>query len=723
MTSDEASREQQAADEHGEASEPVLRTKEEVARLMGARPAGRGHATVHEEKLREGGRLRLDKSGALASRPKLKPVRPHRREDPGIAAAAPEAAAPQEAEGEGPRRANLPPRLASLRPEGFDAPAAESGAPSSTAVAEIEIPTGTFVYGDARRPRELPAFHIDKYPVTNAEYAAFVEATGHRPPLYWREGRCDAELDDHPVVGVDYYDALAYARWRERDLPFEDEWERAARGTDGRVYPWGNDQELSGANTARAGLKMTVPVDLHRANVSPDGCRDMVGNVWELTHSPAPGGGVVVRGGSWYDFALYAKTFFRFASRPDARNGTIGFRCCRRAESRADAAREVPLDQVDAEIAARRGPQVPVDASEWSIERRDLLPDLGRLRTYVAEVKAEDLLAPKRGVAVTLHAPAEPVGEPAVRQAGAGAPPAPPEPSDPDPEPAAPRGPPADAVEERVHVSDVAPAPSWTPTARHAAPVDRSALREAAERAEAAARHAPAAGSRARSMPTYMWVLLAVGFLLFGGLLAVLVSQGDEVPRGVDGTGFDPVAQSLSVLADLPDPLPYQEFPGANEGPVVIDLADEAHAERLDHGTWLLVFADPDTGEGQQSIEAAHAMHRRLSPYDVRVAVVLPRAVYADAQGELPDPETLAGRLKVAGRNRLWDAIRVILDPFGPDGRTTLQARHCQPDEPVSAVLLRAGRRESRTSLPAGGFRQESLASIARRALELVDEG
>ena len=63
------------------------------------------------------------------------------------------------------------------------------------------------------------------------------------------------------------------------------------------THPWGNDQDLSGANTARVGLKMTVPIDLHTANVAPDGCRDMVGNVWEMTHSPAPGGGVVVRGG------------------------------------------------------------------------------------------------------------------------------------------------------------------------------------------------------------------------------------------------------------------------------------------------------------------------------------------------------------------------------------------------------------------------------------------
>ena len=175
-----------------------------------------------------------------------------------------------------------------------------------------------------------------------------------------------------------------------------------------------------------------------------------------------------------------------------------------------------------------------------------------------------------------------------------------------------------------------------------------------------------------------------------------------------------------SALADLPDPLPYQEFPGANEGPVVLDTTDDGHRERLLQETWLLVFVDVDTSEGQQSLEAAHAIHRRIAPHGVRVGVVLPRAVYADAEGELPDPETLARRLKVAGRSWLWDAIHVVLDAVGPEGRTHLHETHCRADAPVSAVVLRDGRRESRTSLPTGGFRQESLASIARRALELA---
>jgi len=387
----------EAADKSSGDAGPVPahpRSPEEIAREIGAAPAGTQPA-VDDDVLRAGGRFKLDKSGALAGRPKLRPVKALRPDEPSSEDAPSEEASAGGPPGEDaraarpgpdkPRKAVLPPKLGALRPEGFAPPA-------EVEREEIEIPAGIFLYGDQKQRRDLPAFAIDRDPVTNADYQTFVESTGHRPPLYAVGGRYPDELADHPVVGVDYYDALAYAQWRGKDLPFEDEWERAARGTDGRTYPWGNDQELSGANTARIGLKMTVPVDLHTTNVSPDGVRDMVGNTWEITHSPAPGGGIVVRGGSWYDFALYAKTFFRFASRPDARNGTIGFRCVRRHEERPDVAREVDVERAEAEIAARRGEQAPVDPATWSAEKRDLVPDLPRLRIHVAEARAEVLL-------------------------------------------------------------------------------------------------------------------------------------------------------------------------------------------------------------------------------------------------------------------------------------------------------------------------------------------
>ena len=113
-------------------------------------------------------------------------------------------------------------------------------------------------------------------------------------------------------------------------------------------------------------------------------------------------------------------------------------------------------------------------------------------------------------------------------------------------------------------------------------------------------------------------------------------------------------------------------------------------------------------------------MHRRLAALSVQVAVVLARAPYADADGRLPDETTLAERLRVDSRENLWDGILVLLDPVGPDGRTQLAARTCRADEPVAAVLLHAGRRESRTSPPSGGLNEEALASIAQHALRLA---
>ena len=92
--------------------------------------------------------------------------------------------------------------------------------------------------------------------IEDAQYEVFVQETGHRAPLYWRGGAYPDELADHPVVGVDYFDALAYAQWKGKDLPFEDEWERAARSRDGRTYPWGEDTpscEYASINDEEAG--------------------------------------------------------------------------------------------------------------------------------------------------------------------------------------------------------------------------------------------------------------------------------------------------------------------------------------------------------------------------------------------------------------------------------------------------------------------------------------
>ena len=721
-----------------DAAEPEVRSREAVAREIGATPKATDPGESHRQDLEEGGPLRLDKSGALAGRPKLKPVKAHRKADaaPAVEDAsavdeepAVETQAETQAEAQEqarptsrPRKAVLPPKLGRLRPEGAAAARAE-------AVEEISIPAGSFLYGESRKSREVPAFRIDRRPVTNADYETFVTATGHRRPLYWPAEGLAKELAEHPVVGVDYYDALAYARWKGKDLPYEDEWERAARSTDGRTYPWGNDQELSGANTARVGLKMTVPFDLHRENVSPDGCLDMVGNAWEITHSPAPGGGVVVRGGSWYDFALYAKTFFRFASQPDARNGTIGFRCCRREDDRSDAPREVDEALVDAEIAARRASEAPADASEWSAERRDLVVDLPRLRTFVAEARAEALLGaaapkPSRPVLRTIDAP--PAEEP--EPAPAPEPEAAPEPArTPEPEPEQ-----EPVAEEKEHDSGiVVPPPSDEPPAEapriHIGGSTPGMTRPLPDKPKATPPK-PRATSQ-RSMPVAMWVLLAAGFLLFGGLLVVLVNRGEE-PSPIEEDEAYLLEEDLvprSPLAELPDMPAYDDFPWAGDPARVIDVADRAAADTLDAGAWVLIFVDPDATEAPQTLQAAHALHRRLDTHGVKVAVVLPRTRYVDEQGALLDIDALHVRLetdgsRLEGGNRLWDGIRVVLEPQDGNGRGLVRLRTMtDPDAPVAAVLLRGGLLSMRSSPPEGGYDEASLVGLAKRALDDED--
>ncbi len=719
-----------------EAAEPATRSKEEVARALGGLPAS-ARGAGSEEMLREHGPLRLDKSGALAGRPKLEPVRALRKD--AEAEAAPAQPKPRKAAGGGARRASLPPKLSTLRPERFETPAeveaaeADAAAHEDAAVRQVEIPAGSFLYGENKKSRELPAFKIDKHPVTNEAYAAFVAAAGHRTPAYWVDGRFAPELADHPVVGVDYFDALAYAQWVGKDLPFEDEWERAARGTDGRVYPWGNDQDLSGANTARVGLKMTVPVDLHAGNLSPDGVQDMVGNAWEITHSPAPGGGVVVRGGSWYDFALYAKTYFRFATKPDACNGTIGFRCVERAAPRdgdaPGARREVPLERVGAAIDERRGPCERVAPSEWSVERRDLIVDLPRLRTHTAEVRAEDLIAPKRGIAVALHAPETPAREERVVV---------PTPPEPDPEAATAQ------ADDRVHVGEQPAPPTLRPpgvlpdpgpatgeaSAPPPEPVAEPAPRERAATTETSSRSAPPAASTVPGMtgtdrtriPPYLWILLTAGLLLVGGLVAVLVNQ-EEKPQQQPLPIEPPTVAMRPPVApqtDLPEPPPYEAFPGANELARIVDVTEPDQADSIGEGTWLLVFADLASPEGKQTLQAAHGIHRRLAAKGVHVGVVLVRDPYMDDDGSLEEHEVLAERLKADSQSWLWDGITVLLDPAGEDGRTSLHRRYCREDDVVAAVLLHNGRREGRTVPPEGGLHLESLVRIGRSALKLA---
>lgn len=190
----------------------------------------------------------------------------------------------------------------------------------------VEIPAGEFLMGDEGRKVYMDAFRIDRYPVTNAQYKRFVEATDHSPPRHWKDGNYPAEKAAHPVVHVTWHDAIAYAEWAGKRLPTEEEWEKAARGIDGRVYPWG-DWEEDPCNTWEANIGDTTPVGKYSpGGDSPYGCVDMAGNVWEWT---ATGSSDYreVRGGSWYHYQDLARCACRGRSIPDDSNDFRGFRC------------------------------------------------------------------------------------------------------------------------------------------------------------------------------------------------------------------------------------------------------------------------------------------------------------------------------------------------------------------------------------------------------------
>ncbi|MDX8400357.1 MAG: formylglycine-generating enzyme family protein [Gallionellaceae bacterium] len=156
----------------------------------------------------------------------------------------------------------------------------------------VEIPAGSFLMGtdyeraDAQdRPQhsvKLPTFWMDKYLVTNAQYARFVADTAHRPPLNWKDGKIPEGERMRPVTMVSWYDASAYAKWIGKHLPSEAEWEKSARGTDGRRWPWGNKMNPALLNTYY-NVGSATNVNTYPKGASPYGIMDMAGNVDEWT--------------------------------------------------------------------------------------------------------------------------------------------------------------------------------------------------------------------------------------------------------------------------------------------------------------------------------------------------------------------------------------------------------------------------------------------------------
>ena len=228
------------------------------------------------------------------------------------------------------------------------------------------IPAGAFTMGSNEGlPNERPehsvtldAYYLDRYEVTNAQYAAFVKATGHRksgPPSRYAKNTGRMRGVNQPAVYVSWDDAKAYCEWRGRRLPTEAEWEKAMRGPDGRLWPWGNVEIPGGANWARVddGFEVAAPVGRVRSDASPYGVMDGAGNVMEWVadwylegayaaasdrnpESPEYGTYRVLRGAAYTSSGSDLRITARSKMMSDFRDETIGFRC---AQSSATAGR------------------------------------------------------------------------------------------------------------------------------------------------------------------------------------------------------------------------------------------------------------------------------------------------------------------------------------------------------------------------------------------------
>ncbi len=272
-------------------------------------------------------------------------------------------------------------------------PAAAAGKRDASPM--VKVKAGTFIMGDAaglamdgpRRTLEVGTFEIDKYEVSNARYRKFLDwvkkngdekirhadqpAGKDHTPRYWKSFRpallettgmaklqhFDASTfrkDDHPVVGVDWFDAYAFAKWAGKRLPTEAEWEKAARGTKGRTWPWGNKWDFAKCNSGgyewkgeRDGFIYAAPVKAFAAGRSPYGCHQMAGNVAEWVNeryvpkkgdrSRVPAGAMIVKGGSSSSYPSSVRPAARAAHERSYRHFTIGFRCANSKKKRGGA--------------------------------------------------------------------------------------------------------------------------------------------------------------------------------------------------------------------------------------------------------------------------------------------------------------------------------------------------------------------------------------------------
>lgn len=226
----------------------------------------------------------------------------------------------------------------------------------------IVVPEGKFIMGVDGEGAESPKrevyinqFEISKYPITNIEYSLFLSNNnGHMYPEDWIEGKIPHGKENHPVTGVSWFDAVAYATWLSKitgdnyRLPTEAEWEKAARSSDMRKYPWGNEENKYKCNNFELNIKSTSPVGIFTDGKSHYGISDMAGNVWEWCEDwyessiykkgdnynpkgPIDGVSRVIRGGSWMNILVVARCTYRHTELPNTRNNLSGFRLIRQS--------------------------------------------------------------------------------------------------------------------------------------------------------------------------------------------------------------------------------------------------------------------------------------------------------------------------------------------------------------------------------------------------------
>lgn len=220
--------------------------------------------------------------------------------------------------------------------------------PAATRISPIDqaemvlVPAGAFIYGEeSRKLRSLPGFYIDRFEVSNARYHAFLLAQPQRRPSRFA-GYPQFNAPEQPVVGIGWADAAAFCAWAGKRLPSEEEWEKAARGPDGRSWPWGDTPNETRFNGRSTGVYNPAAVGTHRQSDSPYGVADMAGNVCEMTatlwESPNhPSKKHVMRGGSFLNRLPDVRTTVRWAI-PDEDKGTqwLGFRCVSATETVAN---------------------------------------------------------------------------------------------------------------------------------------------------------------------------------------------------------------------------------------------------------------------------------------------------------------------------------------------------------------------------------------------------